>query len=62
METLIPMPLRTRTQELIALAKADPKAELEMKVLSGSLQTKDVADRIVKAIDDITRDILYPMG
>jgi ribA/ribD-fused uncharacterized protein len=54
METLIPKPLRNRVQELIALAKVDPKAELEMKVLSGQLQTKDVADRMVKVLEELT--------
>ena len=35
------------------IAKKDPKAEVECKLLSGKIQTKDVADRILKAVQGI---------
>ena len=37
-------------QSFIKIAKHDSKAELECKLLSGKIQTKDVADRILQAI------------
>jgi len=37
----------------IAISKQDPKAEVECKLLSDRIQTKDVADRILKAIDGL---------
>lgn len=37
-------------RSLIETARKDPKAELEVKVLAGQIQTPDVADRIRKAI------------
>ena len=50
MEALIPKSVG----DLVSIAARDPKAELEVKVLAGQIQTKDVADRIVKAIEDIS--------
>ena len=38
-------------RQLVTLSQKDPHAELEVKVLAGLIQTKDVADRIVKAIE-----------
>jgi ribA/ribD-fused uncharacterized protein len=38
----------------VDIAKKDPKAEFECKLLSGKIQTKDVADRIVKAIQTLS--------
>jgi ribA/ribD-fused uncharacterized protein len=41
-------------QSFIDIAKKDPKAELECKLLSGQIQTKDVADRMMKAIQTLS--------
>ena len=54
METLISSSAMGTIRELIDISTRDPKAELEMKVLGGLIQTKDVADRIVKAIESVT--------
>ena len=54
MEELIPDAAKSTIRELVSIAKQDPKAELEIKVLSGQIQTKEVADRIVKAIETMT--------
>jgi ribA/ribD-fused uncharacterized protein len=51
MERLIPADTLAKMKKIIEIACKDPNAELEMKILSGDIQTKDVADRIVKAID-----------
>lgn len=40
--------------EFLDIAKRDPKAELECKLLSGKIQTKDVVDRIISAIQTIS--------
>ena len=53
METLIPSSVQRDIEELVSLAANDKKAELEIKVLGGQIQTKDVADRIVKAIESV---------
>lgn len=53
MESLILPDSRKKVEKLVELANTDKKAELEMKVLAGLIQTKDVADRIVKAIEGI---------
>jgi ribA/ribD-fused uncharacterized protein len=37
----------------IDIAKKDPKAEVECKLLSGKIQTKDVADRMIAAIQTL---------
>lgn len=50
MEALIP----TSVGDLVSIAGRDSKAELEVKVLAGQIQTKDVAERIVKAIEEIS--------
>lgn len=54
METLIPAPVQRTLDEMISVATRDPKAELECKVLAGQIQTKDVADRLVAAIESVT--------
>ena len=54
MEALIPQSTLRTIGELVFIARQDPKAELEVKVLAGQIQTKDVADRIVHAIEEIT--------
>jgi ribA/ribD-fused uncharacterized protein len=38
----------------VDIAKKDPKAEVECKLLSGKIQTKDVADRILKSIQTLS--------
>ena len=40
--------------ELITIAKKDQKAELECKLLSDKIQTKDVADRLIKTIQGLS--------
>jgi ribA/ribD-fused uncharacterized protein len=48
------MELPTDVIQQLDLARRDPKAEFECKVLAGSIQTKDVADRLLQAIRTIT--------
>ena len=55
MESLIPVSLLGNIQELVSIAIRDPKAELEVKVLAGQIQTKDVADRIAKVIESLSK-------
>ena len=40
--------------EFVAVAKKDHKAELECKLLSDKIQTKDVADRLIKTIQGLS--------
>jgi len=54
METLIPSSVQKDIEELASIATRDKHAELEIKVMTGQIQTKDVADRIVKAIEAMT--------
>jgi hypothetical protein len=54
MEAVITPSVRGEIQEFIKLASTNEKAELEIKVLAGQIQTKDEADRIVKAIEEMT--------
>ena len=54
MESLISTATRQQIEQLVDLANSDKKAEMEMKVLAGQIQIKDVADRIVKAIESVT--------
>lgn len=54
MESLLPSATKATVLEMVTLASQDKQAELEMKVLAGQIQTKDVADRIVKAIESVT--------
>jgi hypothetical protein len=54
METLITSSVQKDIQELVSIAGKDTHAELEIKVLAGQIQTKDTADRIVKAIESVT--------
>jgi hypothetical protein len=54
MESLLSSPAKADILEMIKVASQDKHAELELKVLSGQIQTKDVADRIVQAIESIT--------
>lgn len=54
MESLLSPPAKADILEMIKVAVQDKHAELELKVLSGQIQTKDVADRIVQAIESVT--------
>ena len=54
MESLLPPAAKADLAEMVRVAVQDKHAELELKVLSGQIQTKDVADRIVQAIEDMT--------
>ena len=54
MEALIPTRVRSDINEMVSIAAKDEHAELEVKVLAGQVTTKDVADRIVRAIESIT--------
>lgn len=54
MESFVtPVALSTLT-EYIRLAKTNPKVEVECKLLSGLVQTKDVADRIIRAAEELS--------
>ena len=54
MEALISTQVLRDIDELISLAQRDPHAELEIKLLAGQIQTKDVADRLVAAIERVS--------
>ena len=54
MESLLPAPTREAITKLVTTASKDAKAELEVKVLTGQLQTKDEADRVIAALSDLT--------
>ena len=54
MESLLPPVVKSDLTEMVRVATQDKRAELELKVLAGQIQTKDVADRIVAAIESIT--------
>jgi hypothetical protein len=41
-------------EEFIQISKTDKKAEVECKLLSGKIQTKDIADRILKTISTLS--------
>jgi ribA/ribD-fused uncharacterized protein len=53
METLIPSSVQKEIEELVSIAVKDKKSELEVKVLGGQIQTKDTAERIIKAVQGI---------
>lgn len=53
MEYLSPQHLKV-LEEFLNIAKRDSKAEVECKLLSGKIQTKDVVDRIVSAVQSIS--------
>ena len=50
MESFITPEVVQQITEFIEISKTDPKAETECKVLPNRIQTKDVADRILSAI------------
>ena len=54
MESLLPPVVKSDLSEMVQVATQDKRAELELKVLAGQIQTKDVADRIVAAIESVT--------
>ena len=54
MESLITPPVLESLIEFLDIAKRDPKAEVECKLLSGKIQVKDVADRILKSIESVS--------
>lgn len=54
MEALISTQILRDMDEMISVAQKDPTAELEIKLLAGQLQTKDMSDRIVSAIGRLT--------
>ena len=55
MESLLSSTTMGKIKELLAYVGKDKHAEAECKVLAGQIQTKDVADRIVHAIEEIAR-------
>ena len=54
MESLITPQVLESLVEFLDIAKRDQKAEIECKLLSGKIQVKDVADRILKSIESIS--------
>ena len=58
MESLVPSDVTQHLKEFLGIALKDPKAELECKLLAGDkenrINTKDVADRMLEAIEAIT--------
>jgi ribA/ribD-fused uncharacterized protein len=58
MESLVPSDVTQHLKEFLGIALKDPKAELECKLLAGDkenrINTKDVADRMLEAIEKIT--------
>jgi ribA/ribD-fused uncharacterized protein len=55
MESLLSKVLLADISTLLDVVKRDKYAEAECKILAGKIQTKDVADRIIKAIEGIAR-------
>lgn len=53
MESIVTTQVLDELSTFIDIAKKDPKAEVECKLLAGKIQTKDVADRILKSIQEI---------
>lgn len=54
MEDIVTTSVTDGISRFIDTAKKDPKVEVECKLLSGRIQTKDVADRIVEAIKTLS--------
>jgi len=54
METLISASVRADITKMVSVASKDPKAELEVKVLSGQVRTKEEVDRLTKTIEELT--------
>jgi hypothetical protein len=53
MEEIISPQVLEGLVSFINISKQDPKAEVECKLLSDRIKTKDVADRLLKAIDSL---------
>ena len=54
MESFLSKTTLSDLERMVSVSLSDKQAELEVKVLAGDIQTKDIADRIVKAIESIT--------
>ena len=54
MEDIISPSQLSSIAEFIAISKKDPKAEVECKLLSNSIQIKNEADRLLRTIEGIT--------
>jgi ribA/ribD-fused uncharacterized protein len=54
METFVTPEVIQQITDFIEISKKDSKAEVECKLLSNKIQTKDVADRILKAIQTLS--------
>ena len=54
MESIITKPVIVGLTQFIDISKKDPKAEFECKLLCGKIQTKDVADRLLKTIQTLS--------
>ena len=53
MDSIVTKQIIDEVVSFVDITKRDPKAELECKLLSGKIQTKDVADRILKTIQTL---------
>lgn len=71
METLNSVGVRDRIMNLVSIASKDAKIELEAKLLSDAIKTRDQADRILQAIQRLSTNgvieenratFLYPDG
>ncbi len=54
MEALVTPDIIKTISEFVDISKKDPKAELECKMLTGRIQTEDVANRILKAVQTLS--------
>jgi len=54
METFVTPDVIQQITEFIEISKKDSKAEVECKLLANKIQTKDVADRILKAVQSLS--------
>ena len=54
MESIITKPVIVGLTQFTDIAKKDPKAEFECKLLCGKIQTKDVADRLLQTIQTLS--------
>jgi ribA/ribD-fused uncharacterized protein len=54
METFVTPEVIQQITDFIETSKKDPKAEVECKLLSNKIQTKDVSDRVLKAIQTLS--------
>ena len=54
MESFLSKTTLSDFERMVSVGLSDMQAELEVKVLAGDIQTKDVADRIIKTIEEIT--------